>query len=149
LSRVVSNLLDMSRIQAGALVMDSQPVSLDELFASVLEAVGQRASRLKISLGSQPVVVVVVVDRALLVEALVNVVENALRYAPEASTMELAGSLDPADSHPVRVAVTDRGPGIPQSLRAQLFNDYPSSTAERALPERGAGLGLAIAQALM
>lgn len=147
LSRVVSNLLDMSRIQAGALVMDRKPVSLDELFASVLEAVGQRASRLKVSLGSQPVVVVV--DRALLVEALVNVVENALRYAPESSTVELAGSLDPADSRPVRVAVTDRGPGIPQSLRAQLFNDYPSSTAERALPERGAGLGLAIAQAFV
>lgn len=147
LDRVVGNLLDMSRIQAGALVLDLDTFSVDELFAAALEALGPSAQGVVVSTPSEPLLVDG--DRMLLVEALVNLLENALRYAPSGTSVELAAEEDGGGQRPIRLTVTDRGPGIPGPERARLFEVFQQGSDQAARPSGGSGLGLSISRAFV
>jgi two-component system sensor histidine kinase KdpD len=147
LERVVSNLLDMSRIQAGALVLDLETFTVDELLAATLEALGPAATGIVTSASADHMKIEG--DRTLLVEALVNLAENALRYAPEGSLVELAATVGASADRPIRLTVTDRGPGIPAADRERLFDVFQQGTGGTRRPSGGSGLGLSIAQAFI
>ena len=148
LERVVSNLLDMSRIQAGALVLDLETFSVEELFDSTLEALGPTDAKAVTSTPTDRHVMLEG-DRTLLVEALVNLLENALRYSPEGSAVEMSAKASDSPNRPVRLRVTDRGPGIALSDRTRLFGVFQQGTDSGRQPSGGSGLGLSIAQAFV
>lgn len=146
LSRVVSNLLDMTRIQAGTLVLDRRSLSVEEIVDAVLDALGPAAERVKTVLPSEPIVMKA--DRTLLVEALFNLAENALRYSPASVPIEITAELSPLGGGVVSLTVSDRGPGMPPEQRARLtrgFEDGIRAPNVRA----GSGLGLSIARAFL
>src|SRR5579875_1637578 len=139
LARLVDNLLDMSRLQAGALSMFPRPVGLDEIVARSLDDLGPR---------SQPVVVDmpeslpdVRVDPAILERVIVNLTENALRYSPPGRPPLLSAS---ALGDRVELRVIDRGPGIPEKDRGRIF--VPFQRLGDTDNTTGVGLGLALSR---
>ncbi len=140
LERVVSNLLDLSRIQAGALVLDTETLAVAELFASAIEALGPAGRIVRSDPGRSGLSLTA--DRTLLIEALVNVLENAMRYSPAGSRVELAAT--EREGAGVRLSVTDEGPGFPAEAAARVFEvPFRSESAG------GTGLGLYIARSFV
>lgn len=148
LSRLVTNLLDMSRIEAGALRADLQPFVLSDL-------VGDALPRFATSLGERRIEVdipgdlpAVSVDALLMEQVLANVIENAARHTPATSRIRVAGSLT-ADGLMARLVIEDSGPGVPKTALPRLFDKFyrvePSSTPIR----RSSGVGLAVVRGLV
>jgi two-component system sensor histidine kinase KdpD len=140
LDRLVANLLDMTRIQAGALQPIYQPVGVDEIVEDAIGSLGVNGpSDLQTLLPDG--VPLVNVDRMLVSQALANLLDNATRFAPEGTPVVIgANELDEA----VRVTVDDSGPGIPAGDREGIFEMFSRRDAGGR-----AGLGLAIAKAFI
>jgi two-component system, OmpR family, sensor histidine kinase KdpD len=141
LTRLIENLLDMSRLEAGALGVALGPVALDEVVPLALDAIG--AGPGEVVTDVPETLPEVVADPVLLERVLVNLLANAIRHSPAGQPPLVAASC-----HAGRVAlrVVDRGPGVPAADRDRLFapfqrlGDHDTTT--------GVGLGLALSQGL-
>jgi len=145
LTRVVSDLLDLSRLQGGALRLDVQLTAADELLEGVAQATAgiPGVERLRMSLDPAEPLLVGRFDLVHSTRALANLVTNALAYAGDAPVDVTARR----DGEWLAFAVADRGPGIPESEREKIFESFQRGTG---IPPdaRGAGLGLSIARRL-
>ncbi|WP_018639408.1 sensor histidine kinase, partial [Parafrankia elaeagni] len=141
LTHLVENLLDMSRLQAGALSVFPRPVGLDDIVPPALDEIGPPAS--KIGLQVPDDLPAVHADPALLERVIVNLVTNALRHAPADIPPTITAS---ALGDRVELRVIDRGPGIPPAEHDHVFQpfqrlgDHDNTT--------GVGLGLALSRGL-
>ena len=140
LDALIGNLLDMSRLQAGALVASPRPVDLGEVVPAAVAAVSEPH---RVDWALDPAARVVVADPGLLDRVLGNVVENALRHQPapgrvRVSTSGLGGR--------TQVRVVDTGPGVPEDARERIF--LPFQRYGDAPSGDGVGLGLAVARGL-
>lgn len=146
LSRLVDQLLDLSRLESGAVVLRHEPVDVRGLLESVAAEARLSAPARTIRVRSADEVVVDA-DGDRLHQVLANLVSNALRHAPE-SPVDLAAG---ARSHHVELSVRDRGPGVAEPDRAfdrfrvGVAADQRAGTS-RGVGADGAGLGLAIAR---
>ncbi|MGQ0744193.1 MAG: DUF4118 domain-containing protein [Acidimicrobiales bacterium] len=141
LSALVANLLDMGRIQAGALRPQMCPVALEEVVPAAIASLGDRAPMVRADISEA--LPAVVADAALLERALANVIDNATRFTPAGHQVKVeAGSF----SGRIDVRVIDRGPGIPRPDRDQLF--APFQRLGDSHPG-GVGLGLAVARGFL
>lgn len=137
LDRLVANLLDLSRLEAGAARAQRELWPVDELVSRALDALGGDASRVSVTLdGEAPLVRV---DAAQLERVLANVLENALRFSSPSDPVELVVSSTGDD---VRVRITDRGPGLETESLERIFEPFEHGGGGR----EGTGLGLAIAR---
>jgi two-component system sensor histidine kinase KdpD len=141
LAHLVDNLLDMSRLQAGALAVFPRPARMDEVVARALDDLGP---------GSRAVVVdipdslpEIQVDPAILERVIVNLTANALRYAPRQVPPLITAS---ALGDRVELRVVDRGPGIPVAERDRMF--VPFQRLGDTDNTTGVGLGLALSRGL-
>ncbi|HEY2549415.1 MAG TPA: DUF4118 domain-containing protein [Streptosporangiaceae bacterium] len=141
LSALVDNLLDMSRLQAGALALFPHPADLEEVVARSLDDLGQRARAVLIDIPAD--LPEVSVDPAILERVLANLTANALRYSPPGSPPLLAAS---ALGDRVELRIVDRGPGIPQTDRDRMF--VPFQRLGDTDNTTGVGLGLALSRGL-
>jgi two-component system, OmpR family, sensor histidine kinase KdpD len=141
LTHLVENLLDMSRLQAGALSLFPRPVGLDEVVARALDSVepGGRGVRVDVP-DSLPAVDA---DPGILERVIVNLTQNALRYSPQGVPPLLAGS---ALGNRVELRVVDRGPGIPDEDKERMF--VPFQRLGDTDNTTGVGLGLALSRGL-
>jgi two-component system, OmpR family, sensor histidine kinase KdpD len=138
LDRLVANLLDLSRLEAGAARPVVELWTVDELVGRSLEAIGPDGGRIVVSLPDE--CPAVRVDAAQLERVLVNLVENALRYSSPADLVEVEARVTGGE---VVISVRDHGPGVAREERESIFE--PFRRGSRA-GERGSGLGLAIAR---
>lgn len=139
LQGLVTNLLDASRLQAGALSTHPQPVRVEEAASAVLDGLPTE-SRPRVRLEPMTGMPPVVADPGLLDRVLANLVDNALRHAP-GSPVVLTASLDPA-GRALLLDVVDHGPGVPEAQHEAIFAPF------QRLGDReptGVGLGLAVA----
>ena len=138
LDRLVTKVLLLGRIQSGGVHPKREPFEVDEL----VQAAARRVRLLglgRVHLSSGDDLPPVLVDQALIEVALVNVLENALRYSSSTSMVEV----ELADQHGlVRVTVADHGPGVPPEERERVFERFVRGTD--ATDPVGAGIGLAI-----
>jgi two-component system, OmpR family, sensor histidine kinase KdpD len=141
LARLVENLLDMSRLQAGALSVFPEPTRLDEVIPLALDALGQKARHVAIEVPAA--LPEVLADPALLELVIVNVTANALRYSPESAPPGLSAS---AHGTEVELRVIDRGPGVPHTDWERIFT--PFQRLGDTDNTTGIGLGLALARGL-
>jgi two-component system, OmpR family, sensor histidine kinase KdpD len=132
LDRLVANLLDLSRLEAGV------ALPVDELVGRALEAIGPEGDRVVVSLPEE--CPAVLVDAAQLERVLVNLVENALRYSSPADRVEVRAVVDGGE---VVVSVADHGPGLTRDECESIFEPFWRGSGAG---ERGSGLGLAIAR---
>lgn len=143
--RLVEDLLDLSRIQAGTLVLQRERVDPGELVAHIGEVFAQRAEEAGVQLAVQaaPGCPPVDVDYDRMVQVFTNLVDNALRHTAAGSVRIDATPLAAG----VRFSVADSGEGIPPDELARLFDRF--YRGERTARRRGTGLGLAITRELV
>jgi two-component system sensor histidine kinase KdpD len=140
LTALVTNLLDLSRLEAGALSVTARPIGLDDVVSRALQmsSAGDR-----IDLDVPPELPAVVADPGLLERVVANVIENALRYSPDGQQVRIAAS---AHANMVELRVVDRGPGIPAEARPAVFEPFQRRDDGAVSTGAGVGLGLAIAR---
>jgi two-component system sensor histidine kinase KdpD len=142
LDRLVSNLLDMTRIQSGALELRRGPAVVAELVDEALATLGPSPDLHRVKWRATSDLPLVDVDHVLVCQVLANLIDNAIRHAPGDTPVLVSAAVGPEGW--VEVTVADRGPGVPEEERASIFQMFN----RREAGGRG-GLGLAIAQAFI
>jgi two-component system sensor histidine kinase KdpD len=141
LTRLVDNLLDMSRLQAGALGPEPQPMGMSDAVAAALSDVGPSGEKVAVHMPEEPPSVLA--DPALVERILVNLLSNALRYSP-ADRPPLVTISDHGGF--VETRVIDHGPGIPAKEWDNVF--LPFQRLGDRDNDTGVGLGLALSRGL-
>ena len=136
LNALVGNLLDLSRLQSGALYVHAQPVELDAVAAEAVAGLGSASHHVDLHLADT--LPPVLADAALLERVLANLIDNAVRHAPDAQPCEVR-AVTVGDRMDVRII--DHGPGIPADQRASAFEPF------QRLDDHTGGLGLGLAAA--
>ncbi|MPY79966.1 MAG: DUF4118 domain-containing protein [Actinophytocola sp.] len=141
LGRLVSNLLDMSRLQAGVLGVSASPIGIEDVVPRALDELGEQATRVRVRIGDA--LPAAVADPGLLERILVNVVGNAIRYSSADRPPLVTAS---ASGDKVELRVIDHGPGIPEEARERVFLPF-QRLGDRGT-HSGVGLGLALSSGL-
>ncbi len=137
LEHLVGNLLDMSRLQTGTVTPLIREIDLDEVVPMALGGVPDGSAELDIP----ETLPMVAVDKGLLERAVANIVENAVKYAPEGKPVKVSAS---ALGERVELRVVDRGPGVPDTAKDRIF--APFQRYGDAPRGAGVGLGLTVAR---
>jgi two-component system sensor histidine kinase KdpD len=140
LERLVASLLDMTRLEAGAVALKREWVPLEELAVSALHRVARLSTR-KVEMTFAPGLPLASVDPVLFEQLFLNLFENAAKYTPSDAPIEVVGELSGQE---LRVEVRDRGPGIPVGSEERIFEKFVRAHAEGG----GVGLGLPICRAI-
>jgi two-component system sensor histidine kinase KdpD len=139
LNRVVTNLLDMSRLQAGAVTVANRPVYLEDIVAAALASVDHDPNQVVVAVPET--VPPVEADPALLERAVANIVANALAWSPPDATVRVEAA---PIGHRVHLRIIDRGPGVGPADRERVFQPFQRLGDRSTQP--GVGLGLAVAR---
>jgi heavy metal sensor kinase len=145
LTRLVDSLLMLTRADAGTAHLQREPLPLAQLVSEVVEHLrplaDEKSQHLLTALSS---LVSVRADRTTLRQALINLLDNAIKYTPEQGEIRVRATLD--DDGSGVVEVTDSGPGIPPEEHEKVFERFYRPDKARSREWGGAGLGLAIAR---
>jgi two-component system, OmpR family, sensor histidine kinase KdpD len=140
LTRLIGNLLDLSRIEAGAVHPRTDWCDLLDVISTTVSHVRDPLSSGRIQIELDGELPLVRADASQLERVFSNLIENALRFSPADQPVRISGGVGAGK---VTVRVVDRGPGIPASQRASIFEPFQSGGDER---RDGVGLGLAISK---
>jgi two-component system, OmpR family, sensor histidine kinase KdpD len=147
LNRYVGDLLDMTRLEGGALRTRSEWTDARDVLGAAIARVERRLGRRRLNRDFPPDLSVVQVDPGLLEQAIVNVLENAIAYSPDGSLIDVAAYEDRGS---VLISIEDEGPGIPKADIDRIFEKFRrlEEPSDRTPNDRnkGAGLGLSIAR---
>lgn len=146
LNKLIDNLLDASRLQAGALSLEKDQVALDALAERVASHFRTQTDIHEIVTSFPANFPVVEGDPSRLEQMLDNLVSNAIKYSPEGGTIEIGGRALPNE---VIITVSDQGVGIPLEEQPRIFERFFRGTRERQQSTPGAGLGLYLAKAIV
>ena len=138
LTTLVTNLLEMGRIQANTVHLHLQPVSVEQVVSSAI--VGLDLRGVDIDLDLDAALPRVLADQPLLERALANLIDNALKWSPPQGAVRIDAA---ALGHEVTVRVVDRGPGIPRDRQSEVFRAFQRLDDSSGI--EGTGLGLAVA----
>jgi len=150
ISAMVSNLLDMARLQSGAVRLNLQWQPVDEVVGSSLQALQRLLQDHRLQVDIPAGLPLLNLDATLMERVPCNLLENALKYTPPGSCIRLAASLAPGalqGQNALRLSVSDDGPGLPAGREEQLFAKFSRGERESSTP--GVGLGLAICRAIV
>ena len=148
LNRLVGNLLDMSRIEGGALKPEKEWYPIDELIHDVLGHMQPLLQRRKVETDLPDDLPPVELDYLQIDQVLTNLIENAVRYTPADSPIEISARVDGGT---MLISVADRGPGIPETDVERVFDKFfrVMPTSSRVARPVGSGLGLAVSRGLV
>ena len=142
LNRLVQNLLEMTRLESGALQLRKEWHPLEEIIGAALSRLGKELGDRHVETRVPPDLPLVPIDDVLIEQVLVNLLDNAVKYTPGGSPIRIMAT---ATDEAVTVEVADHGPGLPRGEEDRVFEKF-----YRATPGgRGAGLGLAICQGIV
>ena len=144
MSTMVSNLLDMARIESGEVKLNLQWQPLEEVVGSALNATRAMLKQHLTEVNIARDLPLVRFDALLIERVLVNLLENASKYTPPGSKITLAAQIA---GHNLSVSVADDGPGLPAGREEAVFQKFTRGERESATP--GVGLGLAICRAIV
>jgi two-component system sensor histidine kinase KdpD len=144
LNRLVTNLLSVTRLESGSVLLNQTPEALDELVIDVLSRLAGRLEGRQVAVDVADALPLVSMDAVLVDQVLVNLVENVLRHTPAGSPLDVR--VQTAEEG-VSVEIADRGPGIDEDECEKVFQKfYRGSRAKRR--DGGSGLGLTICRAV-
>ena len=144
LNRLVVNLLDMTRLEAGAIEVKRDWQSVEEIVGVALGRLSAQLKEYPVVTHLEPELPFVPMDDLLIEQVLINLLENAAKYSPPGSPIELTAS---ADAGRLVVDVADRGAGLPPADLDRIFEKF--YRASNAVGRPGAGLGLAICRGII
>jgi two-component system sensor histidine kinase KdpD len=139
LNWLVQNLLDMTRLEGGAIRVKTEPCDVHDVVGAALHQLGEATRSHPVSITIAPDLPLVPMDHVLIVQVLVNMLDNALKYSPGDAPIDIEARLDAGQ---LEIRVLDRGRGIPEQELARVFDKFFRGTLPG--PARGAGLGLSI-----
>jgi two-component system sensor histidine kinase KdpD len=145
LSALVGNLLNLSRLEAGALQPDRHLYDLAEIAGGVIARMRPQLAGHQVRTAFDPVTPLVSVDYTLIEQVVGNLLSNAAKFAPEGTTITVSIV---AEAGQVLLSVQDQGPGIPPAARAQVFERFYRVPDAQSRRVAGTGLGLAICRAV-
>jgi two-component system sensor histidine kinase KdpD len=144
MNRFVSNLLDMTRLEAGALKIKREPYDVQDLLGSCLASLEPRLKGKIVQIDIPSDFPLVPMDSVLMAQVMSNVLDNALKYSPPGGMIEVAARIR---ENRLEIQVADQGPGIPEEYLTQVFNKFSRIT--RADGTSGIGLGLTISKGIV
>jgi two-component system, OmpR family, sensor histidine kinase KdpD len=142
LNRLVQNLLEMTRLESGALQLRKEWHPLEEVIGAALGRLTKELADRRVETRVPPDLPLVPIDDVLVEQVLVNLLDNAVKYTPGGSPIRIMAT---STGEAITVEVADRGPGLPRGEEDKVFEKF-----YRGVPGgRGAGLGLAICQGIV
>ena len=143
---MVENLLSASRMEDGSLKLNMNTELMDDMIAEAVRHMGRRLDGFRLNVFKSKSLLFVHADARLIVQVIINLLDNAIKYAPagtgiEISTREAHGN--------VLVRIADEGPGIPDDQKPHVFDLFYSGNNLTGDSRRGLGLGLALCQSIM
>jgi two-component system sensor histidine kinase KdpD len=143
LSRLVTNLLAVTRVESRDLALRREWVPLEEVVGTALERLGPALRSHPVDLEIPPDLPLVPIDPVLIEQVFVNLLENAVRHTAADTPVSISAA---AREHEVRIEVADRGPGLPPGEGSRVFEKFFRGPGA---PAGGSGLGLAIARGVL
>src|SRR5256712_2977740 len=143
LNRLVQNLLEMTRLESGALQLRREWHPLHEVICAALSRLGKQLGDRRVDTSVPPDLPLVPIDDVLIEQVLVNLLDNAVKYTPRSSPIRIMAT---ATDRAVTVEVADHGPGLPRGEEEKVFEKFYQGDAAGG---RGAGLGLAICRGVV
>ncbi len=137
LNRLVRNLLDMTRLESGALQVKKELQPLEEVIGAALSRLEEPLADRAVTIQLPAELPFVPIDSVLIEQVLINLLENAIKYTPAGSPIDLAASQDGAA---IMIEVADRGPGLPPGDEQRIFEKFYRSRT----PHNGSGVGLGL-----
>jgi two-component system sensor histidine kinase KdpD len=147
LNRLVTNLLDVSRIEAGGLRAEFEPYALDDIVETAVARLRQSLGGRILTIDILPDMPPVSVDATFIDQAITNVVENAIKYVPEGAQIRIGAAI--VDPTRVRLVVEDGGPGVPAGSLARLFDKFYRVPRPGEGSRKGTGIGLTVVRGLV
>ena len=149
LRKLVHDILDLERIEAGTFKLNKRPIHLDAIIADVVDGKDAGEKDVSVEVTVTPRAAPVLADAARLEQVFTNLLSNAMRFSPRGGTIEIEHAVTGAGA--VVVTISDRGPGIPEADLEQIFDRYFQVEKKHAIPKRGfgAGLGLSIVREIV
>ena len=144
LNRFVGNLLDMTRLEAGAVRPHGEPCDVQDLIGCALNASDRRLEGRRVDVSLPEGLPLVPLDMVLMTQVLVNLLDNAVKYSPPGSPITITAGVTARE---LTIEVADRGPGVPEEELRRIFGKfYRIPVPEGA---RGTGLGLSICKGIV
>jgi two-component system sensor histidine kinase KdpD len=145
LNRLAAEVVEMARIEAGKLHLEKQPVAVAELIAGALSDLAAPLKGRPLTMHVPADVPAAEADRDFAAQVVKQFVENALKYSPEGSPLEISAELKGGK---IVIGVADRGPGIEENERPRIFDKFYRGRRHR-FDTKGTGMGLAIAKGIV
>ncbi|RBP68503.1 sensor histidine kinase [Marinobacter nauticus] len=145
LDRYIRNLLDMTKLGHGTLKIDRDWIAFTDILSSALRRTRNMMSKVRVERDVEEDLPLLFVHPALIEQALVNVLENAAKFAPDNSTLSICAH---RKENELVIAISDEGPGIPEDQRSQVFDMFFTG-GEGDRGPHGSGLGLAICHGMV
>ncbi len=139
LSRMVTNLIDVTKLEAGSLKLNLQPYYLEELLGAVLARLQPVLAQHRLATHIAAGLPMLLVDGQMVEQVLTNILENAAKYTPPGSIITITARRTRWD---VLVTISDNGPGVPGGFERKIFDKFYA--LDREMAHKGTGLGLAI-----
>ncbi len=145
LRRMMEEAIHLARIDAKKLKLDCRPVSVRDLIEAAVRSLGERTATHRIEMDASDLIPLIVADRELMVQAIRQLIDNAVKYSPLHSTISITAS---ANERRVSIAVRDRGQGLTELEQGRVFDKFYRGGNARA-GVQGTGMGLAIAKEIV
>ena len=148
LINLVENLLAITRIEGGQVHLTQSVELMDEVVAEALRHINRKSREHTIHVSSSEDLILASIDAKLIVQVLINLLDNAIKYTPAGSVIEVHTKKDQA-SQQVIVSVSDDGPGIPDNQKPHIFDMFYSGANKVADSRRSLGLGLSLCKSIV
>ena len=146
LINLVENLLAVTRIEEGRVRLNRSAELMEEIIAEALNHVNRKSIEHQIRVRSSEEFILAKIDARLIVQVIINIVDNAIKYTPKGSEIEIF--TEKRESRVV-VSIGDNGPGIPDEMKKQVFDMFYSGANEIADSRRSLGLGLSLCKSII
>ena len=146
LINLVENLLSVTKIEEGRLNIRSQAELLDEIIAEALQHVSRKKTEHKICFQASDEFILVKVDARLIMQVIINIVDNAIKYTQKDSRIEITTRKEQGKAI---VRIADNGPGIPDERKPLVFEMFYNGTKSIADSRRSLGLGLSLCKSII
>ena len=146
LINLVENLLSVSRLESGRMNLSLSTELIDEVVAEALRHIDRKSTEYHLHVQSSDEFTLVEIDARLIIQVIINIVNNAIKYSPPGSEINIGWK---RQGKYVDVSVADNGPGIPDSAKPRIFDMFYSASNRIADSRRSMGLGLALCKSIV
>lgn len=143
---LVENLLSVTRIEKGRMNLKASAELVDEVIMEALRHVNRKSVEHTITVSSEEEFLLVKVDARLMVQTIINIVDNAIKYTPPGSEIWIHTR---QKENLVEIQIADNGPGIPDEVKAHVFEMFYSGANKVADSRRSLGLGLSLCKSII